>query len=277
MANNADSLEIQRVQLELLEKAIKQYEDGGDPPAAIQTLEAAVAKGPNSIHVPLLLLHKGAFLSATGDYDEATTIADQCKLVYPRRAEGHYLGAMVLADEDRIQEAIDAFKVARSMNEELGDLVTIVKQRMSDLAVQIRDMRHQRLRDALADHGKRYNTYATPKCPKCEATFDKPTPQWLCTKCFADGKEVQVWEPDEASGRCCHCNETVGFMGRHHCRCCGKLVCSSCSPDKQRLPLLGFATPQRVCTQCSAKLKVHRGQLPQGADDPYAEAARDDP
>lgn len=36
---------------------------------------------------------------------------------------------------------------------------------------------------------------------------------------------------------------------RHHCRACGKVVCSACSEDRVRLPYLGNAYA-RVCPNC---------------------------
>lgn len=45
-------------------------------------------------------------------------------------------------------------------------------------------------------------------------------------------------------------------MGRHHCRCCGKTVCASCSPTTRaqllnnRVPLGHGVGPHRVCLFC---------------------------
>ena len=61
-----------------------------------------------------------------------------------------------------------------------------------------------------------------------------PSPEWV-----ASGDECNI------------CGEQFTTLRRrHHCRCCGELCCSTCSPDA--LPLLahGLVAPQRVCMQC---------------------------
>lgn len=42
---------------------------------------------------------------------------------------------------------------------------------------------------------------------------------------------VHSWQPDDASSRCTCCRSSFSSLWRrrHHCRACGKLVCSSCS------------------------------------------------
>ena len=37
---------------------------------------------------------------------------------------------------------------------------------------------------------------------------------------------------------------------RHHCRHCGLIVCSACSPQKLCLAKLNMTKPERVCTRC---------------------------
>ncbi|CAG2181762.1 unnamed protein product, partial [Oppiella nova] len=41
---------------------------------------------------------------------------------------------------------------------------------------------------------------------------------------------------------------------RHHCRCCGKVVCSACSQNKAPLPYLKNQTA-RVCDECFDRLR----------------------
>jgi len=58
----------------------------------------------------------------------------------------------------------------------------------------------------------------------------------------------QVWEENASS--CAVCNAVIGKMSRHHCRVCGKCVCSVCSPSTIQLDVQ--KRPQRACTPCVA-------------------------
>jgi hypothetical protein len=58
-----------------------------------------------------------------------------------------------------------------------------------------------------------------------------------------------VWEENTAT--CGICDARLGkrfFKRRHHCRMCGKCVCSSCSPSS--ILLDGEKQPQRTCKRC---------------------------
>ena len=60
--------------------------------------------------------------------------------------------------------------------------------------------------------------------------------------------EAPVWIPDDACERCLICHALFTFINRrHHCRHCGRVVCSACSPHKL---FLGETYPQRVCNLC---------------------------
>ncbi|KAI4540700.1 hypothetical protein MG293_009741 [Ovis ammon polii] len=59
------------------------------------------------------------------------------------------------------------------------------------------------------------------------------------------------WVPDESESVCMVCcrERFTMFNRRHHCRCCGRLVCSSCSTKK--MVVEGCReNPTRVCDQC---------------------------
>jgi hypothetical protein len=60
--------------------------------------------------------------------------------------------------------------------------------------------------------------------------------------------EAPVWVPDDATERCLICRTLFTFINRrHHCRSCGRVVCSACSPKKAQL---GEMYLQRVCNVC---------------------------
>ncbi|XP_064182533.1 lateral signaling target protein 2 homolog isoform X2 [Anguilla rostrata] len=60
-----------------------------------------------------------------------------------------------------------------------------------------------------------------------------------------------VWVPDSACDHCMACHAPFTLLRRrHHCRSCGKIFCSRCSPNEAPLPRLGQRTPVRVCNHC---------------------------
>jgi hypothetical protein len=67
---------------------------------------------------------------------------------------------------------------------------------------------------------------------------------------------LPTWVPDTGAV-CSVCAEKFTTLRRrHHCRGCGQLCCSPCSPDA--LPLLahGLTSPQRLCQPCAAVLPL---------------------
>ncbi|XP_075218258.1 FYVE, RhoGEF and PH domain-containing protein 6-like isoform X2 [Lycorma delicatula] len=64
------------------------------------------------------------------------------------------------------------------------------------------------------------------------------------------GKEAPIWIQDKRVTMCqaCTAEFTVTFR-RHHCRACGKVVCSNCSENKAPLQYMKFQTA-RVCDEC---------------------------
>ncbi|OWK09404.1 ZFYVE26, partial [Cervus elaphus hippelaphus] len=67
----------------------------------------------------------------------------------------------------------------------------------------------------------------------------------------APGKNEHQWVPDESESVCMVCcrERFTMFNRRHHCRRCGRLVCSSCSTKK--MVVEGCReNPTRVCDQC---------------------------
>ncbi|XP_067137387.1 zinc finger FYVE domain-containing protein 9 isoform X2 [Centruroides vittatus] len=76
------------------------------------------------------------------------------------------------------------------------------------------------------------------------------------------GKIKPFWVPDTEASNCMHCDvKFTVIKRRHHCRACGKVLCSQCCNQKTRLPHLDNKEA-RVCQHCLAVLV--RGDKPKG-------------
>jgi len=73
-------------------------------------------------------------------------------------------------------------------------------------------------------------------------------------------ERIPQWTPDAASTHCmlCQLEFTLLTRRKHHCRCCGALVCADCSARQAVLPDLGYDTPVRVCDNCFRTIGVYR-------------------
>ncbi|XP_011198660.2 zinc finger FYVE domain-containing protein 9 [Bactrocera dorsalis] len=65
------------------------------------------------------------------------------------------------------------------------------------------------------------------------------------------GKVPPIWVPDNMATGCmqCHAKFTM-IKRRHHCRACGKVLCSVCCSQKFKLEFLSNTAESRVCLQC---------------------------
>jgi len=83
------------------------------------------------------------------------------------------------------------------------------------------------------------------------------------------------WVDDTATEVCMSCHARFGLFQlrrRHHCRLCGKVVCSQCSQSRQLVPEYHSLKPQRVCDACKSSEGVS-GDQPQ-VEKLAAEAAK---
>ncbi|CAH3018374.1 unnamed protein product [Porites evermanni] len=59
------------------------------------------------------------------------------------------------------------------------------------------------------------------------------------------------WIADDAAQVCPLCLQKFTQIRRkHHCRQCGRVLCSKCCNEKVPLPQLGFEEPERICNNC---------------------------
>lgn len=82
-----------------------------------------------------------------------------------------------------------------------------------------------------------------------------------------------VWVPDSVSNQCMLCKQKFSaFVRKHHCRMCGRIVCSQCSPHKADIAQLSGAKPsgktERVCRQCNKPLVLCVGEGNDVLDNP---------
>lgn len=77
---------------------------------------------------------------------------------------------------------------------------------------------------------------------------------------------VPHWMPDYASDACLSCSRPFTLRRRrHHCRCCGRLVCASCSGQRRVIPRsIVFDGAVRVCDECCDEIdsRAARGAQP---------------
>ena len=99
------------------------------------------------------------------------------------------------------------------------------------------------------------------------AYFSLPTvadsPQQMVTR--------PVWVPDAVAKECMVCQTRFStFVRKHHCRRCGRVVCSACSPHHVSLTaadsaLLGHAPSEhskleRVCKECFKEMTAQHNR-----------------
>ncbi|KAG8179812.1 hypothetical protein JTE90_025979 [Oedothorax gibbosus] len=84
---------------------------------------------------------------------------------------------------------------------------------------------------------------------------------------FVLGRKAPVWIPDARVTMCQLCTSefTVTFR-RHHCRACGKVVCSICSSNKIPLTYIGSNKVNRVCDECYSKLGPDSRACPESGE-----------
>ncbi|KAF8783031.1 FYVE like protein [Argiope bruennichi] len=84
---------------------------------------------------------------------------------------------------------------------------------------------------------------------------------------FVLGRKAPVWIPDARVTMCQLCTSefTVTFR-RHHCRACGKVICSVCSSNRIPLAYLGGNKVYRVCDECYSKLGPETGSTPENGE-----------
>lgn len=77
-----------------------------------------------------------------------------------------------------------------------------------------------------------------------------PGPVRVCRTCYREHTGFE-WMRDSDSDKCQVCNKEFGMTRwRHHCRYCGRLVCSSCSNQEKMSPRIGYTEPVRICDTC---------------------------
>jgi hypothetical protein len=179
---------------------------------------------------------------------------------FPNQREGHYLLGVSLQATGALVDAIAALRKTMAMSKgdgDAGDDGGLYKGLQERVQVAALALKQKLYVDKIQEHGRRFATCRPLRCRACDHAFDHPTPEWLCPRCFPK-KFVHVWQPDGAAACAC-CAKAVGRFGRHHCRCCGHLVCGACSSKKGTVPALGFKEEVRVCDKCrSTAAEVER-------------------
>jgi len=93
-------------------------------------------------------------------------------------------------------------------------------------------------------------------------SIDKPAR--ICSQCYVDHLDKILaenrkpnWESDEVSKNCQNCGNSFSLLSRrHHCRNCGRLLCSECTPHLAGIPKFHYYSPVRICSDCYARSTV---------------------
>ena len=65
------------------------------------------------------------------------------------------------------------------------------------------------------------------------------------------GEACLAWRKDKHAKTCQHCKRIFSVtIGKHHCRCCGRIFCNDCS-NLDRVSLEPYSRPVRCCNQCN--------------------------
>lgn len=82
-----------------------------------------------------------------------------------------------------------------------------------------------------------FSEYARMQRQSAASGSSSNEPPWLQRSSAADVVEVPRWQPDAEVTSCPICQRDFGLFNRkHHCRKCGRVVCSSCSPHRITIP-----------------------------------------
>ncbi len=72
-----------------------------------------------------------------------------------------------------------------------------------------------------------------------------------------------VWVPDSSCKECMICNiKFTHFIRKHHCRQCGRVICSSCSPYRVAWDVNSGTSAdskkmERICKDCFKDRSTH--------------------
>lgn len=255
----------------------------GEFKQALQVIEATVTRETtdggtfdNSDKEPTklsCLFQYGICLGNLEKHDDALKVASVIQQRFPRHAEGYYLEAMALSSKKKLDEA----RIALAKGLEADSAIRGIERAQAShkkLLESLREFEFDRLRRSVRKHAEAVTAIVPVACPRCGAGFSLPTPQWLCPKCFQAGSSQLLWESD-GNGACHVCKKDLSAGSRHHCRSCGRLVCSGCSPETASVSILEFNEQVRVCHQCVSLLKAFKD--PDGRQSPRANVREPEP
>jgi len=104
------------------------------------------------------------------------------------------------------------------------------------------------LNTAIEEYRSRKATFLSAEC----AQLTNPNGQL--------GESAPVWIPDQRVTMCQECGVLFTMVQRrHHCRACGKVVCTHCSKNKAPLRYKSWES-HRVCDSCFDYLETQHGE-----------------
>ncbi|XP_048739942.2 FYVE, RhoGEF and PH domain-containing protein 6-like isoform X3 [Ostrea edulis] len=161
-------------------------------------------------------------------------------------------------------------KVSKPKRDDLKTEFNIISIQRSFMVVSKsqadRDSWVDKLQRAIDDQAHRRNTFENGKTGG-QSFYD------IYDVNYELGSKAPIWIPDTRVTMCMICTSEFSVTWRrHHCRACGRVVCSSCSDNRAPLEYLRNKSV-RVCNECFQKLKeaVEEKEKHHGIDDKFTQ------
>ena len=193
---------------------------------------------------------------------------DDCQLVYQRdddaagtqqQKEPQQTTTATTDDKDTKKKKSQQLQQTKNLERQFSVHTTIKSFTLIAKSRQERDEWLRAMRQTIDDYVERKQSFLSRKH---QLVAPLPEPKAAAGELL--GRKAPLWTPDAQVANCQLCTSNFSALfRRHHCRACGRVVCSACSSNKAPLIYLKCRA-SRVCDQCfeSLKANIHLYYLP---------------